>query len=135
MNIQDRVKSLILSQCANHQRSGPTGIQYFCWKQENRTGGVCPFFSPIKEPQCNYFIESVLPLDKELVRIFSPEVLSQQIVIPGQKKCERCESDFLPRSNRQRFCPRCQKAAWNDKTRARMVKTRKSTNGGSGVTI
>lgn len=52
-----------------------------------------------------------------------------------ERTCERCGNLFRGRSNRQRFCEKCQKAAWNDKTRARMERMRRSPSDKSVVTI
>ncbi len=140
-SIPSQVKSLAAGECANHQSSGPAGIRNYCWAKEKSNGGVCVFFSEIPNPGCRYFQEVVLPLDKELKAVFSSEMLNLQIQ-EGQrrvirKKCERpgCYRTFPARSNRQRFCPACQKWNENEKTRARMADLRKKTNGMSLVTV
>ena len=49
--------------------------------------------------------------------------------------CERCHQEFRGRSNRQRFCPTCQKWNEKEKTKARMGNLREKSNGKSGVTL
>lgn len=51
---------------------------------------------------------------------------------PKAKVCEKCGQSFRGRSNRQRFCSRCQGAAKNDRNRAWMQKFR---NGGETTSL
>jgi hypothetical protein len=131
-SIPSRVKALAASEYANHQSSGPAGIKNYCWAKEKSNGGVCVFFSDIENPRCRYFQEAVLPLDKDLKAVFSSEVLNLQIQESRKrmirKKCERpgCDQTFPARSNRQRFCPKCQKAAKNDRNGTWMTDFRKT---------
>ncbi|MGD0624256.1 MAG: hypothetical protein ABSB32_05995 [Thermodesulfobacteriota bacterium] len=140
-SIQSKVKSLVAGECPNYQTMGPFGANHYCFVREKSTRGVCVFFSDLEAPRCRYFEESILPLDKDLRGVFSGELLNQEIR-EGQKrmirkKCERpgCPETFFAKSNAQRFCPRCQKAVWNEKTRIRMANHRKKPNGVSLVTI
>ena len=118
-SLQARVKSLASSECANHANN-LNGIPNHCWAKE-RSNGVCVFFSDLENPQCRYFQETVLPIDKELKAIFSSEVLSLEIQDGRKKmirrKCVRCPDFFLAKSNRQQFCPKCQKAGRRNKAR------------------
>jgi len=139
-SLQSKVKALVITECANHQGTGPFGTKDYCWMKEKSNGGVCLFFSPdIDNPRCRYFEEAVLPLNKDLKSVFSREVLSLEIQESQKravrKKCERCPEIFLAKSNAQRFCPACQKWNENEKTRARMVNLRKGANGVSVVTV
>jgi hypothetical protein len=137
-SILSRVKALVAGECANHQGEA-SGIRDFCWMRAKSNKGVCVFFSDIEAPRCRYFQESVLPGDKELRGIFSPETLALQIREDRKrmtpKKCERCPETFLARSGRQRFCPVCQKWNESEKTRARMANLRKKPIGMSPVTV
>jgi hypothetical protein len=110
--------------------------------QEKSNRGVCVFFSDLEDPRCRYFQGAVvLPLDKELKGIFSPESLALQIRDDRKRmirrQCERsgCQETFPAQSNRQRFCPACQKWNENEKTSARMANLRKKPNGMSLVTV
>lgn len=131
-SIPSRVKALVAGECANYQGSGPSGIKNYCWAKETSNGGVCDFFSDIENPRCRYFEVAVLPLGKELKGIFSPESMSLQIRDDRRrmiaKKCERpgCDQIFPARSNRQRFCPKCQKAVKNERNRGWMADSRKT---------
>ncbi len=139
-SIPSRVKSLASTGCANYQGES-TGVKNYCWMQEKSNHGVCVFFSDIETPRCQCFQEAVLPLDKELKGLFSPETLALQRRDDRKrmirKRCERpgCQETFPARSNRQRFCPACQKWNENEKTRSRMADLRKKPNGMSLVTV
>lgn len=140
-SIKSRVKSLVVAECPNHQTMGPLGMSNYCLMREKSNHGVCVFFSDLEAPRCRYFEEAVLPLSKDLKAIFSGELLNLEIR-EGQKRlvrkrCERpgCPETFLAKSNAQKVCPKCQRAAWNEKTRARMANLRKKPNGMSVVTI
>ena len=119
--ILSRVKSLAANECVNYQTSGPSGLKHHCLVEEKIKGGVCVFFSEVKSPRCLWFEETVLPLDKNLKAVFSSELLALQVQDSWKrairKKCDRCPETFLARSNAQRFCPRCQRAAYRDKSR------------------
>jgi hypothetical protein len=52
----------------------------------------------------------------------------------SRKRCE-CGWAFLPKSNRQERCERCQKQNERDKTRGRVARFRKRVNGRSLVTV
>jgi hypothetical protein len=123
-SIQSKVKSLVVAECENHQTMGPFGTNNYCWMCEKSNHGVCVFFSDLEAPRCRYFEEVVLPLDKDLKAIFSGELLNLEIR-DGRKRmirrqCERpgCPETFLAKSNAQRFCPKCQRAAYRDTSRA-----------------
>lgn len=50
---------------------------------------------------CNYLLSSVLPADKELyAEIMKPK---------NTKRCLMCNSAFVPKSNRQKYCEPCAK--------------------------
>jgi hypothetical protein len=103
-------------ECANPQSSGPFGKRDYCWRKEKFNSGICVFFSlDLDYSRCRYFEGAVLPLDEDLKAIFSSEVLNLEIQESQKrairKKCERCPEIFLATNNRQRFCPKCQKAA------------------------
>lgn len=96
-------------------------VKNHCWMREKSNRGICLFFSNSEGPKCRYFEEVVLPLDKDLKAIFSSEILTMEIQDGRkrmiQKKCAHCLETFLAKGNAQRFCPRCQKAAYRDKAR------------------
>ena len=48
---------------------------------------------------CNYFKNAVLPADRELFA---------EIMRPSyQKRCQICQSFFVPKAKNQRYCPNC----------------------------
>ena len=59
------VKKLIADECANFQRFGPMGIKNHCWMKEKSNAGICVYFN-LDNPKCDYFEETVLPLDTDL---------------------------------------------------------------------
>jgi len=140
-SIQSQVKSLVVAECPNYATMGPFGMNNYCFIREKSNHGVCVFFSELEAPRCGYFEQSVLLLNKDLKAVFSGELLNQEIRKERKrrirKKCERpgCPETFLAKSNAQRFCPRCQKAVSNEKTKIRMANHRKKPNGVSLVTV
>ena len=141
-SIQSKVRSLVVAECPNYQTMGPFGTNNYCFVREKSNHGACVFFcTDLDAPRCRYFEEAILPLDKALRGVFSGELLNQEIRAGRErmirKNCERpgCPETFLAKSNAQRFCPRCQKAVSNEKTRTRMVNHRKKPNGVSLVTV
>lgn len=82
---------------------------------------------------CDYFLEAVLPWDKELhkavwnklTRIeYAPWITdeSPSQEEPASKCCASCGKYFSPRSNRQRYCTSCGKENERRKTNARQRK-------------
>ncbi len=136
-SIPSRVKSLASAECANYQ-GGSNGIKNCSWMQEKSNHGVCVFFADIENPRCRYFQESVLPLDKELKGLFSPENLALQIRDDRKrmirKRCEWCPETFLARSNAQILCPGCQKRNAALKNRERQARFQKSQKNGLRLT-
>ena len=65
MNILAQARKLIVEECANFQRFGPSGIKNYCWAKEKSNAGVCLFFTDEKAG-CPYFQQAVLPLNEEL---------------------------------------------------------------------
>ena len=51
---------------------------------------------------CSYFKECVLPLDKALRAMLTPEY--------STTNCSRCGKDFAPTNKRQEYCPECSAA-------------------------
>lgn len=63
--ILQAVKKLVITECANWQRTGPLGISNYCWMKEKTNSGVCVYFNQ-ELPKCSYFELAVLPLDADL---------------------------------------------------------------------
>jgi hypothetical protein len=127
-----KVKSLVAAECANHSNE-QNGVKNYCWMREKSNHGVCVFFSDLESPRCRYFEEAVLPVDKDLKAVFSSEVLNQEIKNAQKRmvrrQCQRCPETFMAKSNSQRFCEKCQKAANRDKSREWDRANRKSQVG------
>jgi transcription elongation factor Elf1 len=104
-------------------------------QQELTTCSVCLMNEAIKDDQAG--ITSVWKHPENHKAL--PEAPALRLRLKGKRSfrartCERCGQSFKGRSNRQRFCEVCQRAAYNDKTRARMANFRKGSNGVSVVT-
>jgi hypothetical protein len=65
MNFLAKARKLIVEECANFQRFGPSGIKNHCWAKEKSNAGICVFFTD-KSAGCSYFEQAVLPLDEDL---------------------------------------------------------------------
>ncbi|BDG59914.1 cysteine-rich VLP domain-containing protein [Caldinitratiruptor microaerophilus] len=124
------VKGLVAEVCANF--SGPDR----CLPAD----APCRYFAPPEGrlPRCRWFEQAVLPLDPQLEKLYWAErkadaegrQLSRRereaalaiTVLRGQ--CERCGTAFDRRSNRQRYCPACMKAAAREAARQRKRRQR-----------
>ena len=83
-------------------------------------GETCPCIQLISRYRlyCNYFKNAVLPTD---------EALYAEIMKPQDKKrCVVCGTAFVPKSNRQKYCPDCSAAEERKKDRLRKQKKRHS---------
>ena len=67
------IKKLIMEECANWVRNGPSDTQNYCWAKEQSNGGVCVLFGKPPKP-CKYFEECVLPLAEDLTEEYSKTV-------------------------------------------------------------
>ena len=65
MNNLSQARKLIVEECANFQRFGPSGIKNHCWMKEKLNAGICVFFTD-ESSGCSYFEQAVLPLDEDL---------------------------------------------------------------------
>ena len=66
---------------------------------------TCMQLNSIYNIYCNYFLRSVLPLDKNL----SAELLSKDA-----KRCEVCGKYFTPRNNSHKYCDNCSEVKRNE---------------------
>ena len=60
---------------------------------------------------CKFFRDVILPGD--------PLLQAAIAGITGVKRCERCKAEFMPKSNRQKYCPDCGVAERRQKGAAR----------------
>ena len=68
---------------------------------------------------CNYFKNSVLPLDAELEQELSGDLV--------KKSCKRCYKKFFSKSNRVEYCEFCAKIVAREKGRDRKKLQRSQT--------
>lgn len=85
------------------------------------TGGYGCALETSLHPCCNYFKEAVWPLDKTIPY----EVADQE----DTRKCQSCGKDFVPGSNRAKYCPECAEREARKKDAARKRKKRASMSG------
>jgi hypothetical protein len=64
------IKKLIIEECANWVRNGPSETQNYCWAKEQSNEGVCVLFGKPPKP-CKYFEDCVLPLAEDLTEEYS----------------------------------------------------------------
>lgn len=72
-------------------------------------------------PCCNYFKETVWPLDKTVPY----EVADKE----DTRKCQSCGKAFVPGSNRAKYCPECAEREARKKHAARQQKYRVQRDG------
>jgi hypothetical protein len=70
MEVLMSVKNLVIQDCANWLRSGPSGTQNYCWAHEKSNEGLCLLSGKPPKP-CKYFEECVLPLAEDLTEEYS----------------------------------------------------------------
>lgn len=97
-----KIKTLARKECCNC-------IDGKCIFQSNCTV-INPRYPSIHDGavDCDYFLESVLPLDRDLNRIVWSELLREEgMTSPEEKTCVWCGGTFVPGSSRQQYCPQC----------------------------
>jgi hypothetical protein len=118
--------------CCNYSQVGPNGKSHYCWQE----GCTC-MLHPSVDMGCFYFVNAVLPLNKELeakwLALQKPWKTSP--LDPAQPKpasvrvlyrvC-KCGQRFAPASNRQRLCPECGRTNRTEKARLRKRRQRAS---------
>ena len=72
--------------------------------------------------RCSYFEAAVLPAHPNVVGYGeSPSPTAFQ---PPTKRCERCGAEFVPGSNRSRWCPDCAATVRREQTRRAVARHR-----------
>lgn len=127
------IKQFIRDECANYFSELNTIKDYCC--MEKFPNNKCVYFSDVENPQCYYFEECVLPLDKELEIVYYAQqekgALSKdevQTLINSQKIqsiCARCGKVFYANHNRQKYCELCASIIRREKNRERVQKHRR----------
>jgi hypothetical protein len=123
------VQGLVKEECAYHESLNPNNkVSNYCYTGE-MPEGECLYF--MKNPdnyyiiRCKYFEDCVLPMDSELEAVYYAKIeaennnktLSSKDIkkIKEENKvtktCEnvKCQKEFKPSSNRQKFCDKCKK--------------------------
>ena len=102
-NLIRRCKTLAAHACANWRN-------HVCIARDYPCDIANPRYATIHDGaiSCDYFLSSVLPLDKELNRpvwcsIFGDEERTQ----PSIRFCTTCGSAYIPTSPRQKYCISC----------------------------
>jgi hypothetical protein len=92
--------------CCNYAGTGPWGKKHFCWLEpkENNSFCVLPWGR-----YCRWFVEAVLPLDRELElawhRLRGTAKVDQKA--QQERECGNCGKVFVRSSNRQGRCLAC----------------------------
>lgn len=97
---------LARSVCANRSLQGPYGLKDYCCLEPEETECQCVLLHDLA---CGWFERAVLPNQPELDREWRAFKESQHRRTKSQKKCVACGAGFIPKSNRQKYCPDCGK--------------------------
>lgn len=102
-NLIRRCKVLAAHACANWR-------SHECLARDCPCDMINPRYATIHDGavNCDYFLESVLPLDKELNRLVWCSILGdEECAQPYIRFCTVCGSAYIPTSPRQRYCISC----------------------------
>ena len=102
-NLIRRCKALAVHACANWR-------DHECLARDCPCDMVTPRYATIHDGaiSCDYFLSSVLPLDRELSRLIWYSILGdEERAHPNSRFCSICGSAFVPTSPRQRYCISC----------------------------
>ena len=124
--IMRSIRQLARKECANYDN----GI---CLPEDRPCHVISPAYPTIHDGavNCDYFLEAVMPLDKELNTAVWHEVLREEDQAGEHwKECARCHKPFIPGSNRQRYCTACGAAAkqTRDREKQRRYRERQKTS-------
>lgn len=113
-------KKLIHNECANYL-SGLNHIQNYCCLLDK----PCVFFNDIQENvRCNYFEDSVLPLNPDLQ--FRYRKNRRLSTVQLMRTCKSCLQPFAG-NKRQKYCAKCIEARRREQSRLRMRIKRKTS--------
>ena len=102
-NLIRRCKALAAHACANWRN-------HECLVRDCPCDMIHPRYATIHDGAINfdYFLKSVLPLDKELSRLIWHSILiDEEHAHPNIRFCTICGSAFVPTSPRQKYCSSC----------------------------
>ena len=102
-NLIRRCKALAAHACANWR-------DHECLVRDCPCDMIHPRYATIHDGaiNCDYFLKSVLPLDKELSRLIWHSILiDEEHAHPNIRFCTSGGSAFVPTSPRQKYCSSC----------------------------
>ena len=115
--------NLARNECCNYSATGPSKIKHYCCIEPRQSDKQCLLS---RDLGCKWFVEAVLPRDKDLHAEWQRVWLLRSDPSPTQETFRTCECGrrFKLKSNRQRMCPECSKANRKKLTRNGMRRQR-----------
>ena len=141
MSIKQRIRSLVVNECACYD-SSTKGIIYiknipqsitikdYCDREQDKDCRCLIF----KDKRCDYFERSVLPMNPQLEALYKAEhiskevgykltkgekenILEQESSVKGKVKvhCKKCGKTFLADHYNQKYCKDCKKSIRREK--------------------
>jgi len=111
----NKIKELIKKECANY-------VGGDCIVLDTN----CPQMGCIYSVLCKYFINSVLPLDKDLYKELLPD--AEETSGLYNKVCKYCNKQFTSDKKNEQYCPKCKDKVKKEKTKLRVQKHRNKCN-------
>ena len=111
----NKVKELIKKHCANY-------IDGNCILLDT----TCPQMGCMYSVLCKYFINSVLPLNKDLHKELLPD--AEETSGLYNKVCKYCNKQFTSDKKNERYCDKCKDKVKKEKTKIRVQKHRNKCN-------
>jgi len=111
----NKIKELIKKECVNYMDGN-------CILLDT----TCPQMGCIYSVLCKYFINSVLPLDKELYKELLPD--AEETSGLYNKVCKYCNKQFTSDKKQEQYCPKCKDKVKKEKTKLRVQKHRNKCN-------
>ncbi|SKA94436.1 Cysteine-rich VLP [Caloramator quimbayensis] len=111
----NKIKELIKKECANYDNGQCILLEI-----------DCPQMNCMYSVLCKYFINSILPLDKELYKQLLPDAEETKELY--NKVCQSCNKQFTTDKKNGQYCPKCKDKIKKEKTRLRVQKHRDKCN-------
>lgn len=116
-----RVKQLAHKECCNFFDGFCAEFDRSCFLVNSRY----PFIHD-GAIDCDLFLLYVLPLERDLKQAIWAEIYREDDDPKSMKECAICKKQFVPASNRQKYCTACRPAA--DRARGREKQRRYENN-------
>jgi hypothetical protein len=108
-------------------------MENFCNFELEKTNMRCGYFcDDLRDTyRCKYFEKCVLPIDKQSEALYYAEREAKkdgrelslrekkEIKESAGKQCLKCNKDFIPTSNRQKYCEKCRKEIQKEQSKIR----------------